>query len=191
MLLIIHSTPSPTPGSFRGMPSTMLHKVHFCKRSTGLPLAALLQEQKKIPIPLRQCGPAPQHEPGRPSAYSKPGNILRSIPTTLLYTAALEKCKSKSLLRSLHSYRYKICAFYKTQVSNAKSCANTDQKKFCALWTVAHQAPLSMEFSRQEYRNGLPFPPPGDLPDPGIEPGSPVLASSLPLSHHRRPKCTM
>ena len=42
-------------------------------------------------------------------------------------------------------------------------------------WTVAHQAPLSMGFSRQEYWNGLPFPSPGDLPDPGIEPGSPAL----------------
>ena len=38
--------------------------------------------------------------------------------------------------------------------------------------TVARQAPLSMRFSRQEYRSGLPFPPPGNLPDPGIEPGS-------------------
>ena len=37
------------------------------------------------------------------------------------------------------------------------------------LWTVACQAPLSMEFSRQEYWSGLPFPPPGDLPDPGID----------------------
>ena len=41
-------------------------------------------------------------------------------------------------------------------------------------WTVARQAPLSMEFSRQEYWSRLPFPPPGDLPDPGIEPMSPV-----------------
>ena len=40
------------------------------------------------------------------------------------------------------------------------------------LWTVVHQAPLSMEFSRQEYWSGLPCPPPGDLPCPGIEPGS-------------------
>ena len=39
-------------------------------------------------------------------------------------------------------------------------------------WTVAHQAPLSMEFSRQEYWSGLTCPPPGDLPDPGIEPTS-------------------
>ena len=47
------------------------------------------------------------------------------------------------------------------------------------LWTVAHQAPLSTEFSRQEYKGGLPFPSPGDFPDPGIElasPRSPALA---------------
>ena len=47
-------------------------------------------------------------------------------------------------------------------------------------WTVAHQDPLSMEFSRQEYWSGLPFPSPGDLHNPGIEPGSPALqADSL------------
>ena len=42
-------------------------------------------------------------------------------------------------------------------------------------WTVVRQAPLSMGFSRQEYWSGLPFPSPGDLPNPGIEPGSPAL----------------
>ena len=41
-------------------------------------------------------------------------------------------------------------------------------------WTVAHQAPLSLGFSRQKYWGGLPFPPPGDLPDSGIQPASPV-----------------
>ena len=46
---------------------------------------------------------------------------------------------------------------------------------FATPWAVAHQAPPSMEFSRQEYWSGLPFPSPGDLPDPGIEPGSPTL----------------
>ena len=46
---------------------------------------------------------------------------------------------------------------------------------FATLWTVAHQASLSMGFSRQEYWSGLPFPSPGDLPDPGIEPRSPAL----------------
>ena len=49
-------------------------------------------------------------------------------------------------------------------------------------WTVARQAPLSMGFSRQEYWSGLPFPSPGDLPDPGIKPRSPALpADSLPI----------
>ena len=50
---------------------------------------------------------------------------------------------------------------------------------FVTLWTVAHQAPLSMGFSRQEYLSRLPFPPPGNLPNPGIEPKflmSPALA---------------
>ena len=53
---------------------------------------------------------------------------------------------------------------------------------FSTLWTIARQAPLSMGFSRQEYWSGLPFPPLGDLPDPGIEPISlisPVLVGGL------------
>ena len=45
---------------------------------------------------------------------------------------------------------------------------------FAAPWTVAHQAPLSMGILRQEYWSGLPFPPPGDLPDPGVKPGPPA-----------------
>ena len=59
-------------------------------------------------------------------------------------------------------------------------------------WTVPHQASLLMEFSRQEYWNGLPFPPPGDLPDPGIKPASPVLrADSLPSESPRKPPSSM
>ena len=46
---------------------------------------------------------------------------------------------------------------------------------FETAWTVAYKAPLSMGFSRQEYWSGLPFPSPGDLPDPGIEPVSSAL----------------
>ena len=55
------------------------------------------------------------------------------------------------------------------------------------LWNVVCQAPLSMGFSRQEYWNGLPFPPPGDLADPGIKTGSPALqADSYQLSYEGR-----
>ena len=50
---------------------------------------------------------------------------------------------------------------------------------FASPWTVAHQAALSMEFSRQEHWSGLPFPPPGDLPDPGIETPFPALAGGF------------
>ena len=46
-------------------------------------------------------------------------------------------------------------------------------------WTVARQAPLSMKLSKQEYWSGLPFPSPGDLPDPRIEPGSPALQTDV------------
>ena len=56
------------------------------------------------------------------------------------------------------------------------------------LWTAAHQASLSMELSRQEYWSGLPYPPLGDLPDPGIEPVSPTLqTNSLPPEPSKKP----
>ena len=55
---------------------------------------------------------------------------------------------------------------------------------FATLWTVARQPPLSMGLYRQAYWSGLPFPPPGDLPNPGIKPKPPTLqADSSPLSH--------
>ena len=74
-----------------------------------------------------------------------------------------------------------LCSFYKEAITFvslthhlgglvAKSCPT-----LAILWTVAHQAPLSMGFSRQEYWNGLLFPSPGDLLDLGIESGSPAL----------------
>ena len=63
---------------------------------------------------------------------------------------------------------------------------------FATLWTVAHQAPLSMGFFRQEYWSGLPCPPPGDLLHPRIEPESPVApalwADSLPLVPPGKPQ---
>ena len=53
-------------------------------------------------------------------------------------------------------------------------CSLSYVQLFATPWTVTHQAPLSMGFLRQEYWSGMPFPPPGDLPDPGIELASPV-----------------
>ena len=63
---------------------------------------------------------------------------------------------------------------------------------FATPWTVAYQAPKSMGFSRQEYWSGLSFPSPGDLSDPGIEPGSPALQSdALPSELPRKPVIIM
>ena len=62
---------------------------------------------------------------------------------------------------------------------------------FVTLWTVSHHAPMSLGFSRQEYWNGLPCPPPGDLPNPVIKPMSPVSpalqADSLPTEPPEKP----
>ena len=59
---------------------------------------------------------------------------------------------------------------------------------FVTPWTVTHQAPPSVEFSRQDYWSGLPFPSPGELPDPGIEPRSPALwADALPSQPPEKP----
>ena len=55
---------------------------------------------------------------------------------------------------------------------------------FVTPWTVAHRAPLSMEFCRQEYWGGLPFSSPGHLPNPGIEPRSPTLQADSILTDH-------
>ena len=69
-----------------------------------------------------------------------------------------------------------VCVYY--VCVDVLSCVQL----FVTLWTVAHQPPLFMEFSRQEYWSGLPFPSPGDLPDPGIKPTSllsPALASGF------------
>ena len=60
---------------------------------------------------------------------------------------------------------------------------------FTTLWTVTHQAPPSMGFSRQEYWSGLPFPSPGDIPDPGMEPRCPALqADALTSELSGKPK---
>ena len=64
------------------------------------------------------------------------------------------------------------CIFMKVKVK-MKSLSRV--RLFTTLWTVAHQASPSMEFSRQEYWGGLPVLSPGDLPNPGIEPRSPAL----------------
>ena len=69
-----------------------------------------------------------------------------------------------------------------------ESASSVVSNSFATPWTVSLQAPLSVEFSRQEYWSGLPFPLPGDLPEPGIKPESPALhADSLPHESSGKP----
>ena len=70
-----------------------------------------------------------------------------------------------------------VCSLMHAQLS--QSCPT-----LCSPWTAAHQAPMSMEFSKQEYGSGLPFPTTGDLPDPGIEPASHVSCIARWILYH-------
>ena len=102
-------------------------------------------------------GPAaPFH--GRPFLILSPGESL-----VIFYVSAQD-----------YLLRYSVMAVWEKYLKKSAGCAKSLQsgRFFATLWTVAHQAPLSMGLSNQEYWRGLPCPPPGDLPDSGIEPAS-------------------
>ena len=91
--------------------------------------------------------------------------------------------EGKITSQKLYKGRNGICFFHSIidqwLILNACICACTFNHVwlFVTPWTVARQAPLSVGFSRQEYWSGMPFPPPGDIPDPGIEPEYPAFPS--------------
>ena len=93
-----------------------------------------------------------------------------------------QSCFKKALVASL-VYRLKVSMKSKSESEVAQSYPT-----LCPPWTVAYQAPPSMGFSRQECWSGLPFPSPGDLPEPGLEPRSPALqADALPSEPPGKP----
>ena len=106
--------------------------------------------------------------------------LVKQYELENLYTIShkhCSKCDKRIEFLVLHSYMY-ACTLSYSVVSDSLQ----------PHWTVALQVPLSMEFSRQEYWIGLPFPTPGDLPDPRIEPGSPALqADSSPSEPPGKP----
>ena len=82
------------------------------------------------------------------------------------------KCPSWNLIRTL---RKPFLPRLPKELVKVKVKSLSHVRLFATPWTVAYQTPRSMGFSRQEYWNGVPFPSPGDLPDPGIKPRSPTL----------------
>ena len=114
-------------------------------------------------------GPQGQASEGAPS-LTDPGG-----PVRIHYL--LRGVGNQSLVLHVHLFLSTL-----RKISKGRVCvlSHFSRVRLCVtLWTVAHQAPLSMGFSRQEYWSGWPCPPPGDLSDPGMEPrslGSPALA---------------
>ena len=102
--------------------------------------------------------------------------LLLCIFILLFFESLILKLQLKILIYLLK----KIIVVY----SEVKSLSHV--RLFATAWTVTHQTPWSMGFSRQEHWSGLPFPSPGDLPKSGIEPGSPALQTdALPSEPHR------
>ena len=107
-------------------------------------------------------------------ASSAIGDLIYSRKTTndgsfqMLYQIILCKTMTSVIYHGTPKYLFPTCIGGGGVVT--KSCL-----PLVTAWTVAPQAPPSMGFSRQEYWSGLPVPSPGDLPNPGIKPGSPAL----------------
>ena len=111
------------------------------------------------------------------------------FPLQLMITPSFEKLRPKPCR---HPWLFSFCTAYIQHVKRfiwfyfqrkwkVKVKSLSCVWLFATPWTATFQAPPSMGFSREEYWSGLPFPSPGDLPDPGIEPGSPTSqADSLP-----------
>ena len=101
----------------------------------------------------------------------------RRLPKTLFTLLWWQEGPVSDSQARSESYASFICLLIFILPDNAKVKVKSLSRVrlFVTPWTVVYQDPLSMGFSRQEYWSGLPFPSPGDLPDPGIEPRSPTL----------------
>ena len=121
--------------------------------------------------------------------------LLRDLETKRLPSAACLEwallIEAKCLLPGVLQASLPVLPRNEVKRSKVKWKSLSHVQLFATLWTVAHQALLSMGFSRQEYWSGLPFPSPGDLPDAGIKPRSSALrAASLPSEPPGKPKNT-
>ena len=118
-----------------------------------------------------------------PIGYSPPGSSVHGIlQARIVEWAAIPFSRGSSRPRDQKWVSCIARRFFTVRVTReALFSHQVASNSFATPWTVAHEAHPSMGISRQEYWSGLPFPSPGDLPDPGIKSGSPALqADSLP-----------
>ena len=174
---------SPSPGASAGPRSACLQtlgKFPFQFIAAPTPHVRLgreIEQWRAGPLPWRLhpratvVGTSPRANPQPKSDSRAPESVrfnlvAQSCPDSLRppWTAAQTGFPVHHQLMELTQ---KVCC----QRSQSLSRAGV----FATPWTAAHQAPLSVEFSRQEHWSGLPFPSPGDLTDPGVEPRSPAL----------------
>ena len=122
--------------------------------------------------------------------YASPCTSLCLCTSLSVYVSVYISVKSLCVYTSVYtcaSLHVHVCMHVWVMGRRGTNCYRLVAKSCLTIatpWTIAHQVPLSMGFSRQEYWSWLPFPSQGDLPDTGIEPTSPAWqADSLPLSH--------
>ena len=96
--------------------------------------------------------------------------ICRDVDGSRDHHTEWNKSEREKQTSNINTYMWNLQKWYEVKWSEVKSLSRV--RLLAIPWTVAYQAPPSMGFSRQEYWSGLPFPSPGDLPNPGIEPGS-------------------
>ena len=120
------------------------------------------------------------------SIFSPLNNARDNLCVSTLWKQMIKKDYQRKRRKSdLGPRSLRSQPFFKVKVGHVLMCcawaSSLSRVWLCYPWAVARQAPLSMGFSRQEYWGGLPCPPPGDLPSPGIKPRSPTLqGDSLP-----------
>ena len=136
-------------------------KVHIHTEALDLTLPPLF-----MPREITACG---QWDTGRGVFMSLLFMLVKNLKQSNCLQRKKIMCVIVMQLNSCNNENVCVCV---------RTCVLSCVQLLATQWTVAHQAPLSMEFSRQEYWSGLPFPSPGDIPDLGIETSSPVSCIS-------------
>ena len=143
----------------------------------GLRVIKVISKAQRLRQSLGKSSSKPQKEPALPTPWPQTSGLQTVRERVSVFSAPSLWCfavATLGLVYSIYALGWFDCSI---------TCMLSPNWLFATPWTVAHQDPLSMGFPRQEYWSGLPCPPPGDLPDSGIEPWmsltSPAMAGGV------------